>query len=124
MITYPFNTLDARFSGIHGHPLSRGNVEVGSDVWVGFEALIMSGVTIGDGAVVGARSVVTRDIEPYTIVAGSRARVVRKRFDDRTLARLRDIAWWEWDEAEVFAAAPFLQNADISARIEGVDSGS
>lgn len=121
--TYPFNALYRRFHDIEGHPVSRGDITVGNDVWTGFESLIMSGVTIGDGAVIGARSVVTRDVPAYTIVGGVPAKVIRPRFDDATIARLQEIAWWEWDEESVMAAVPLLQNDDIAAFIAEVDAG-
>jgi virginiamycin A acetyltransferase len=74
----------------------RGDIVVGNDVWIGMEATIMPGVTIGDGAVVATKSVVSRDVPPYAIVAGNPARVVKMRFDEGTVARLLDIAWWDW----------------------------
>jgi len=69
---------------------------IGNDVWIGLDATIMPGVTIGDGAIIGAKSVVTHDVEPYTVVAGNPARVVKKRFDDETMKRLLKIQWWNW----------------------------
>lgn len=86
-----------------------GNVEfspfkttqIGNDVWIGNRALILQGVKIGDGAVVGAGSVVTKDVEPYTIVAGNPARVIRKRFDDETINRLLALKWWDMSDAEL-----------------------
>lgn len=103
--------------------MSRGDIIIGNDVWTGFECLIMSGVTVGDGAVIGARSVVTHDVPPYTIVAGSPARVIRRRFDEAIITRLLEIAWWGWDEASVEAAVPFLQSGDIDGFIAEVDAG-
>jgi len=76
---------------------SKGDVTIGNDVWVGWNAMIMSGVTIGDGAVIGAGSVVTKDVEPYAIVGGTPARIIKKRFDDETIKRLLEIKWWNWD---------------------------
>ena len=84
-----FNTLDVIF-------IPKGDVSIGNDVWIGRETLILSGVTIGDGAVIGARAVVTKDVEPYSIVAGNPARLIRKRFDDKTIQRLLEIRWWDW----------------------------
>ena len=75
---------------------NRGDMVIGNDVWIGLEATIMPGVTIGDGAIIGAKSVVTHDVEPYTIVAGNPARMVKKRFDDETIKRLLKIQWWNW----------------------------
>ena len=74
---------------------------VGNDVWIGYEAVILAGVRIGDGAVIGSRAVVTRDIPPYTIVGGVPARTIRKRFDDTVIARLLDLRWWDWPEEAV-----------------------
>lgn len=76
-------------------------LEIGSDVWVGTGAFVLGAVTIGHGAVIGAKAVVTRDVAPYTIVAGNPAQVVRRRFDDRTCERLLALRWWEWDPALV-----------------------
>lgn len=91
-----------------GHPASRGAVTIGNDVWIGREATIMSGVTIGDGAVVAARSVVARDVRPYAIVVGNPAREVRRRFSDDIIKRLLDVRWWDWPEDEIIAAVPLL----------------
>lgn len=74
-------------------------VRVGHDVWIGYGAVIMPGVCLGNGSVVGAGSVVTRDVEPYTIVAGGPARKIRKRFPDDICAQLEGIAWWHWDHS-------------------------
>ena len=75
--------------------------EIGNDVWIGNRALILQGVKIGDGAVVGAGSVVTKDVEPYTIVAGNPAKVIRKRFDDETIEKLLEIKWWNMSEEDL-----------------------
>lgn len=91
--TYPFHILG------HAFPNPPENVRdtvVGNDVWIGLRATVLPGLTIGDGAIIGACSMVTKDVEPYTIVAGNPARVIRKRFDDDTIARLLDLRWWDW----------------------------
>jgi virginiamycin A acetyltransferase len=75
---------------------SRGDTIVGNDVWIGYEAVIMPGVRIGDGAIVAAESVVTRDVPPYGVVAGNPARLVRTRFDETDVDRLLRAAWWDW----------------------------
>lgn len=75
---------------------SKGDTVIGNDVWIGFSAMVMPGVRIGDGAVIGAGSVVTRDVEPYTIVAGNPAREIKKRFDVKTVEFLQDLRWWDW----------------------------
>ena len=77
-------------------PVSRGSVVIGNDVWIGHRASILSGVTIGDGAVIGAESVVVDDVEPYSIVAGNPARLKRKRFDEETIRKLSELKWWDW----------------------------
>ena len=96
---------------------NRGDIVIGNDVWIGFEAVILSGVTIGDGAIVGARSVVTRDVPPYTIVGGAPARPIRRRFDGETIAALERIRWWDWDEARIRANIPAIQRGDLAALV-------
>jgi len=99
-------------ASIRGHPRTRGPVVIGNDVWLGHGATVLSGVTIGDGAVVGARSVVTSDVPPYSVVAGSPARVVRRRFDDDSVSRLLELRWWDWPQHVVAAAIPRLCSSE------------
>lgn len=73
---------------------NKGDIVIGNDVWIGFEAIILSGVKIGDGAIIGARAVVTKDVPPYTIVGGVPAKIIRKRFDDNTIDKLLKLKWW------------------------------
>lgn len=80
---------------------NKGDIVVGNDVWIGFEAVIMSGVTIGDGAIIGSRAVVTKDVPPYTIVGGVPAKTIRKRFSDEVIAELLRIQWWNWDKERI-----------------------
>lgn len=94
---------------------NRGGIAVGNDVWIGFEAVILSGVTIGDGAIIGARAVVTKDVPPYTIVGGVPAKTIRRRFDDSTIAALEAIRWWDWEEARIRRAIPAIKAGDIEA---------
>lgn len=115
--TYPFNVLWPAGRQIRGHPRSKGNVTIGNDVWIGAEAVILSGVTIADGAAVGARSVVTRDVPAYTLVAGNPARTVRKRFDDETIEALRTLRWWQWDDTRIAEMMPYLLNDNPQALI-------
>lgn len=79
----------------------RGDIFVGSDVWIGYEAVIMAGVTVGDGAVVGARALVTRDVPPYAVVGGVPARVIRRRFPEETVKKLLALQWWNWPEEKI-----------------------
>ena len=94
---------------------NKGDIVLGNDVWIGYEAVILSGVTIGDGAIVGARAVVTKDVPPYTIVAGVPARPIRKRFDEETIAKLQALRWWDWDEEKIKHCIPAIQSGDIDA---------
>jgi acetyltransferase-like isoleucine patch superfamily enzyme len=95
--TYPFSYIFDEFKNTQGLPATKGNVVIGNDVWIGINSLILSGVHIGDGAIIGACSVVTKDVEPYTIVAGNPAKVIRKRFDQETIDKLLRIKWWNWN---------------------------
>lgn len=99
--TYPFPAFFPEAHHIRNHTVSRGDVIIGSDVWLCSNCLILSGVNIGHGAVVASGAVVTRDVEPYAIVAGNPARVIRYRFDEPTRKALLEAAWWDWPEEEV-----------------------
>ena len=85
-----------------------GDTVVGNDVWIGSEAMIMPGVQIGDGAVIGSRALVTKDVEPYSIVGGNPAKLIKKRFSDDDIQKLQEMKWWEWDEETLFEAMPIL----------------
>ncbi len=80
---------------------NKGDIVIGNDVWIGYEAVIMAGVTVGDGAIIGTRAVVTKDVPPYTIVGGVPAKPIRKRFDNETLDELLKIRWWDWTEEKI-----------------------
>ena len=80
---------------------NKGDIILGNDVWVGYQAVILSGVTIGDGAIIGTRAVVTKDVPPYTIVGGVPAKPIRKRFSEETIAVLQDLRWWDWEEEKI-----------------------
>ena len=92
---------------------NKGDIVIGNDVWIGYDAVIMAGVTIGDGAVIGARTVVTKDIPPYTIVGGVPAREIRKRFDEETVAKLLRLKWWDWPVDRVKDSIPHIVKGDI-----------
>lgn len=91
---------------------------IGNDVWIGTEAIIMPGVKIGDGAVIGTRSVVTKDVEPYTIVGGNPAKVIKKRFSDSDIEKLLEIKWWNWDIIKINEALPYICSVNISGLYE------
>jgi acetyltransferase-like isoleucine patch superfamily enzyme len=95
--TYPLRMVfGLPGAGSDGQPASRGTTKIGSDVWIGFRSTILSGVTIGDGAVVAAGSIVTKDVPPYAVVAGTPAKVVKMRFPPEQVEQLLKIRWWNW----------------------------
>jgi carbonic anhydrase/acetyltransferase-like protein (isoleucine patch superfamily) len=102
--------------GVKCH-VSRGDVQIGADVWVGSGATILSGVRIGHGAIIGARAVVTRDVPDYAIVGGNPAKVIRLRFEPDLIAALVETAWWELPREQVASLIPMLQAGDIPAFI-------
>lgn len=93
---------------------NKGDIIIGNDVWIGFEAVILAGVTIGDGTIIGARAVVTKDVAPYTIVGGVPAKPIRKRFDDRTIATLLKMKWWDWPEEKIAQNIQAIKSGDIA----------
>ena len=97
----------------------KGDIIIGNDVWIGYEAVVLSGVTIGDGAVIGCRAVVTKDIPPYTIVGGVPAKPIRKRFDEETIKELQKIKWWDWPEEKIAGKIPAIQAGDLEELREG-----
>jgi acetyltransferase-like isoleucine patch superfamily enzyme len=119
---YPLR-LELKLPGLleDGIPCSKGPVVIGNDVWLGWECLVMSGVTIGDGAVVGARAVVTHDVAPYSVVAGVPARHIRWRFKKPQREALQRIAWWDWPDDKVRAHVGELLGDDVQAFIDAHD---
>lgn len=94
---------------------NKGDIVIGNDVWIGYEAVILSGVTIGDGAIIGTRAVVTKDVPPYTIVGGVPAKSIRRRFDDETIAELLRLRWWDWDKEKISRNIFAIQSGNIAA---------
>jgi serine acetyltransferase len=84
-----------------GHPSCKGDIIIQNDVWIGAKSTIMSGVKISNGSIVGAGSVVTKDVPPYAIVAGNPAKIVKSRFTEEQIEKLLTIAWWNWDEQKI-----------------------
>lgn len=113
--TYPFfyTPEEPAFAGARDAFIAAGDTVVGHDVWIGAEAMIMPGITIGHGAVIGSRAVVTRDVAPYAVVAGNPARAIRSRFTDEQVAMLLEMQWWDWPLPDIQAAMPWLCSADI-----------
>lgn len=93
----------------------KGDIVIGNDVWIGFEAVILSGVHIGDGAIIGTRAVVTKDVPAYTIVGGVPAREIRKRFDADTVERLQRLRWWDWPVDKIRENIPHITNGEPDA---------
>ena len=92
---------------------NKGDIIIGNDVWIGYEAVIMPGVQIGDGAIIGTRAVVTKDVEPYTIVGGVPAKPIRKRFDEATVEKLLKLEWWNWGKEKIQANLSLIRNGKI-----------
>lgn len=103
--TYPFPIFFEEWDLDIGDVMSawdhKGDIVIGNDVWIGYEAVVMAGVTIGNGAIIGARAVVTKDVPPYTIVGGVPAREIRRRFSDDVIARLLELKWWDWPAEQI-----------------------
>lgn len=91
----------------------KGDIVIGHDVWIGYEAVIMSGVHIGNGAIIAAHAVVTRDVPPYTIVGGIPAKEIRKRFQEDVIEQLLMLKWWDWPVSEIRTCLPYLTQGDL-----------
>lgn len=116
---YPFSTF-AEWTAdclVRNHTVARGDVVIGSDVWLGSQCVIMSGVSIGHGAVVAAQALVSKDVPPYAIVAGNPARVVKYRFDEDTIDEMLRIAWWDWPTDRVRQNLDLLMSGDMAGFI-------
>jgi virginiamycin A acetyltransferase len=120
--TFPFPMFGAGWMPamdlLSGRPAGRDTV-VGNDVWIGYEAVLMAGVRVGDGAIVAARSVVTTDVPAYGVVGGNPARLVRRRFSEADIDRLLRIAWWQWPAEAVTTHVRTIMSDDIG-RLEAV----
>jgi acetyltransferase-like isoleucine patch superfamily enzyme len=126
--THPFQYDKKLFNGVPGYDfpkkkprLRRRETKIGNDVWIGADAIIISGVTIGTGAVIGASAVVTKDVEPYTVVAGVPAKPIKRRFPDDICERLLKTEWWIWDPssfADVAWDNPEQGVSEIEAQVE------
>lgn len=116
--TYPFQIFGNGWEKVMPEPGDlpyKGDTVIGNDVWIGYEALVMPGVTIGNGAIVSARSVVASDVPAYTIVGGNPARPIRQRFDPETNARLESLAWWHWPVEVITRHLGLIVSGDIDA---------
>lgn len=97
----------------------KGDIIIGNDVWIGYNATIMAGVNIGDGAIIAANATVTKDVEPYTIVGGNPAKVIKKRFSEETIERLLKLKWWNWDIEKITRNVQHFSGNDLSQLTEG-----
>jgi acetyltransferase-like isoleucine patch superfamily enzyme len=123
--TYPFSELRGLWPEAAAHPntdAGKGDVSIGHDVWLGSQCMILSGVTIGSGAVVAARAIVTKDVPPYAIVGGNPAKVIRMRFEAATVARLLASRWWDLPRERVAGLIPLLQAADMEGFLRAVEA--
>jgi virginiamycin A acetyltransferase len=116
--TYPFSIFGNGWEKVTPKPDElpfKGDTVVGNDVWIGYEATIMPGVQIGDGAIIAAKSVVVSHVPPYAIVGGNPAKLIRKRFADDVINTLLEIAWWNWDVEKISRNLEKIVDADIDA---------
>jgi acetyltransferase-like isoleucine patch superfamily enzyme len=116
--TYPHRIwMGMEGAGEDGFPAPSADTVVGSDVYAGWRSVLLSGVTVGDGAILAAGCLVTKDVPPFAIVGGNPAKLIRYRFTEEQREALLDIRWWDWPEDEVRAAVPLLAGEDIDAFI-------
>ena len=99
---------------------NKGDIVIGNDVWIGYEAVILAGVTIGDGAIIGTRAVVTKDVPPYTIVGGVPAKSIKKRFSEETISTLLEIQWWNWSKERIARNIGAIQSGNIEQLKEAI----
>ena len=116
--TYPFQIFSNGWERVTPQPSDlpfKGDTVVGNDVWIGYDALLMPGVKIGDGAIISTRAVVTGEVPPFSIVAGNPARVVKQRYEPAIVERLLNLAWWHWDVAKITRNLEKIVGADVDA---------
>ena len=115
--TYPFGHIHQNifnsFNG-EGHPSSNGNVNIGNDVWIGSNVTIMSGITIGDGSIIAANSHVVKNVDPYSIVGGNPAKLIKYRFSEEEIINLLKIKWWDWDDDKINANCNIMCSDNIN----------
>jgi acetyltransferase-like isoleucine patch superfamily enzyme len=123
--TYPFGHINNQTFTRHngtGHPKTNGDVTIGNDVWIGADVTIMSGINIGDGAVIAANSHVVKDVEPYSIVGGNPAKLIKKRFTDEQISKLLELKWWDMEIETINNISPLLCSANIEELLNKLES--
>ena len=112
--TYPFKVFGQAWEMMPLDVESKGDIVIGNDVWLGNAVTIMQGVRIGNGAIIGTNALVTKDVEPYTIVGGNPAKIIRKRFNDETITFLEKLAWWDWPIEKITRNLESIVTGDLS----------
>jgi virginiamycin A acetyltransferase len=113
--SFPFVIFQSYWPEVPFNPNRKKDTLIGNDVWIGYDATIMPGVTIGDGAIIGTGSLITKDVQPYEIVGGNPAQVIRKRFDDETIDFLLQLQWWNWPIEQIREHVLSIINGDKAA---------
>lgn len=124
--TYPFQIFGNGWETVMPEPGAlpyKGDTVIGNDVWIGYEALIMPGVKIGNGAIVSSRSVVVSDVPAYTIVGGNPAKPIKRRFEPEVVERLEAIAWWDWDVEQITEHLDLIVAGDVEALARAAGQG-
>ena len=119
--TYPFKVFGKSWAEASMNVVSKGDIVIGNDVWIGNSATIMSGVNIGHGAIIGTNALVTKDVEPYTVMGGNPAKPIRKRFSDETIDFLLQLAWWNWPVEKITENLKAITTCDLTA-LKEIDS--
>jgi len=111
--TFPFYFQANIFKTARNGFERAGNTTIGNDVWIGSEAMIMPGVKIGDGAIIGARAVVAKDVKPYTVAGGNPCTFIKSRFTDKEIEQLLTMKWWNWKEEKIKESMPLICSSNI-----------
>ncbi len=121
--TYPFGCEIDGFEQNSAYYTAKGDIHIGNDVWIGMNATILSGVKVGDGAVIGADSVISHNVDDYEIVAGNPAKHIRYRFSKEQIGALERIRWWDWPIERIRKFVPLLESSDIDSFIKAAENG-
>ncbi len=113
--TYPFQVFEKNWKDAPMNAVYKGDTNIGNDVWLGYSCTIMPGVTIGHGSIIGTNSLVTKDIEPYSIVGGNPAKLIKKRFDDQIIDLLLQLSWWDWSIEKITKNVTAIATGDLES---------